>query len=96
MDVRAARREMGNVRIGEVAAQPVVDRGLVSRSGRVAGVEQMIGGLRVGVRGRDICLQRVGETPGDGHDAVLAVLAVAHLDRRALRVDVTELQVQRF
>ena len=87
MDVRAARGEMGNVRIGEVAAQPVVDRGLVGRSGRVAGVEQMVGGFRVGVRGRDIGLQRVGEAPGDGHDAVLAVLAVAHLERGAGRVE---------
>ena len=95
MDVRAAR-EMGNVRVGEVPAQAVVDRGLVGRCGRVAGVEQMVGRFGVGVRGRDIRLQRVGEAPGDGHDAVLAVLAVAHLERRAGRVDVAQLQVERF
>ena len=96
MDVRAARGEMRNVRIGEVAAQPVVDRGLVGRLGRIAGVEQMVSGLWIGVRGHDICLQRVGEAPGEGHDPVLTVLAVAHLERGALLVEITQLQVERF
>ena len=90
MDVRATR-EMRNVRISEVATQPVVDRGFVDRCERVAGVEQMVGGFGVGVRGRDICLQRVGEAPGDGHDPVLTVLAVADLERRAGRVEIAQL-----
>ena len=96
MDVRAARRKMGNVRIGEVAAEPVVDRGLVGRCGRIAGVEQMVGRFRVGVRGRDVALQGGGEASGDGHDAVLVVLAVAHLERGAGRIEVAQLQVERF
>ena len=86
----------GNVRVGEVAPQPVVDRGLVGRCGRVAGVEQMVSGFWMGVRGRDVARQRVGEAPGDGHDAVLVVLAVAYLERGAGRVDVAQLQVERF
>jgi hypothetical protein len=94
MDVRAAR-EVGDVSVGEVPEQPVVDRGLVGRFGRVAGVEQAVGGFRVVVRGRDIALGG-GEAPGDGHDAVLAVLAVAHLDRGARRIEVAQFQVERF
>lgn len=65
VDVRAARREMGDVRVGEVAAEPVVDRGFVGRCGRVAGVEQVLGRSRVGVRGRDVALQGGGEACGE-------------------------------
>ncbi len=87
MDVRASR-EMRDVRVGEVTAEPVVNRGLVGRCGGVAGVEQLVGRLGVGVGGRDIALQGGGQTPGDGHEAVLMVLPVAHLDGRAGRVEI--------
>src|SRR5450755_481282 len=66
-------------------------RGLVGRVGRVAGVEQLVRGFRVGVRSRDVALERGGEARGDGHDAALAVLAVAHLDRGARRIEIAQL-----
>ena len=82
--------------VGEVTAEPVVNRGLVGRGGGVAGVEQLVGGFGVGVGGRDIAFQGGGQTPGDGHEAVLVVLPVAYLDGRVGRVEVAQFQVERF
>src|SRR5246127_3966638 len=76
MDVRAAG-EMRDAGVGEVTAESVVNRRLVRRPGRVAVVEQLAGGFGAGVGGGDVAVQRGGQAPGDGHQAVLVVFAVA-------------------
>ena len=95
MDVRAAG-EMRDVGVGEVTAESVVNRRLVGGPGGVAGVEQLVAGFGAGVGGRDIAVQRGGQAPGDGHQAVLVVLAVAYLEGRAGRVEVAQFQAECF
>src|SRR5689334_759415 len=87
VDVRASG-EMRDVGVGEVTAEPVVNRGLVGGPGGVAGVEQHVAGFGAGVGGRDITVHGGGQAPGHRQKAVLVVLAVAYLDGRAGRVEV--------
>src|ERR1700736_4815828 len=49
-----------------------------------------------GVRGGDVAFQRGGQAPGDGHQAVLVVFAVAYLEGRAGRVEVAQFQAECF
>ncbi len=81
--VLRSSREMGDVGVGEVTPEPVVNRGLVRRPGRVAGVEQLVAGFGAGMGGGDIGIHGGGQAPGDGQKAVLVVFAVAYLDSRA-------------